>query len=194
MIKHRTWIAIAVTSLFVVAHSEIQTTVVDAGTIVTSKGYNIATKDLNEGSSLRRSWVTFNDTNCPITITEPAFSVKGRSGDFSFRAEGSMKALVPVSAFEIHILLFDVFGSPMKNLSATVIKDYGADDDIPLSGTWDIGWTHAERLLTAVVYVANVRTQAGAIWQYSEVEVPKTVLQLDLMAMGADKEPKGSLE
>lgn len=172
MIRHKSWIsAVAVTGLAILAHSEIQTTVEDGGTVVTSKGYGFDTDDLNEGASLRRSWVTLNDTTSPISITKATFSVVGRSGDFSLRTTGQMKPSVPISAFEIRLLLFDVFGSPLTSASATEIKDHDAGDEVPLSETWDLTWTHAKELLTVVVYVASVRTQAGAVWHHREEEI-----------------------
>lgn len=191
MIRHRSRaVAVALTGLAVLAHAEIQTTVEDGGTVVTPVDDQFEIENLNEGSSLRRSWVTLNDTTSPIAITKATFSVVGRSGDFSLRATGQMKPSVPVSAFEIHLLLFNVFGSPLKGASATEIRDHDAGDSVPLSGTWDLTWAQAQELLTAVVYIASVRTQTGVVWQHRKEEIAQSVLQLDLMAIGEDWEAK----
>lgn len=191
MIRHRSrTVAVALTGLAALAHAEIQTTVEDGGTVVTSEGYNKLDYDLNEGSSLRRSWVTLNDTTSPIAITKATFSVVGRSGDFSFGATVQMKPSVPVSAFEIRLLLFDVFGSPLTAFRQLKIRDHDAGDTVPLSGNWDLTRTEAEELLTAVVYIASVRTQAGVVWQHRKEEIAQSVLQLDLMAIGEDREAK----
>ena len=187
------WAGVVVTLLSVAAYSDIHPTVEDGGTVVTPKGYNFATEDINEGSSLRRSWVTLNDTECPLEIVEVTFPVKGRSGDFFIRAAGHMRPREPISAFEIRILLFDVFGNHLRSLTATMVKDYDAGDEVPLTGRWTMGWTDVEELLTAVVYVANVRTQEGVVWQYSEEAIAKSYLQLDL-AGTLSKEVKEVLE
>ena len=162
------------------AYSEVQPTLAVGDSVVTSKGYTFETDDLNEGSSLRHSWVTLNDTECPLAIVEAAFSIKGRSGDFSFQAAGQMKPSVPISAFEVHLLHFDVFGNPLTSLSTTVVTDYGAGGEVPLEGRWDMGWAHVEELLTVVVYVARVRTQEGVVWRYDEEAIAKSIVQLGL--------------
>ena len=181
------------TLLSVATYSDIHPTVEEGGTVVTPKGFDFATDDINEGSSLRRSWVTLNDTECPLEIVEAMFPVKGNSGDFTVRATGHMRPREPISAFEIRILLFDVFGNHLKSLTTTMVKDYGAGDEVPLTGYWTIGMSDVQDLLTAVVFVANVRTQEGVVWQYSEEAIAKSYLQLDL-AGTLSKEVKEALE
>ena len=187
--------AIAVLLAFA-AYSEIQPIVTYGGSVVTVIDLEYA-EDLiiNEGSSLRRSWVTLNDTECPLTIVEVAFPILQERRRFNLRAEGWMKPRVPISAFEIKVLLFDVFGRPMDSFSTTVIKDFDAGVRVRLwaSGP-EMRLGQVGELLTAMVLVANVRMQDGAVWQQSEGEIANSILRLGIAPAGegADTPPRAT--
>lgn len=68
-----------------ITSAEIEPVVADGGSVITSKGYTFETEDINEGASVRRSWVTLNDARCPLEIVEVALSTKGWRGDFLLR-------------------------------------------------------------------------------------------------------------
>ena len=173
-----------------ITSAEIEPVVADGGSVITSKGYTFETEDLNEGASVRRSWVTLNDARCPLEIVEVALSTKGWRGDFSFKVDGSVKSSVPLSAFEVRFLLFDVFDQPLLSLSMTRVKDVNSDTEVPLSASWDARTSQVEELLTVVAYVAQVRTQEGAVWHYDETAVAHSVLELGLasdVASSADR-------
>ena len=87
-------------------------------------------------------------------------------------------------------MLFDVFDQPLLSLSMTRVKDVNSDTEIPLSASWDARTSQVEELLTVVAYVAQVRTQEGAVWHYDETAVAHSVLELGLasdVASSADR-------
>lgn len=100
MTRRGTYVAIgAAHFLAVAAYPQIQLTIADGGSVieVIEREYSEDTI-INEGSSLRRSWVTLNDTACPLEIVDVSFRIE--RGKW-LGATGHMRPRVPISAFEI---------------------------------------------------------------------------------------------
>lgn len=171
------WPAVASATLAAVAHADIQRTVKDGGSIVTESGPISDRHTINEGSTLSRSWVTLDDTDCPVALVDAGVVVNGM-GD-RFGAVGSVHPRVPISAFEVRFVLLDIFGNVLATFSKVQIKDLDATTKTLLSeprrqgmqvgADWKASWSEVRRLLTVVSFVAKVRTQDGLVWQYDAV-------------------------
>lgn len=167
-----------VATCFAVAHyADIQSTVQDDGSVAVRGEHPFP--GWNEGSTLRRSWITLDDTSCPLAIVDAGVSVSGGASENQwYGAVGSVRPRVPISAFEVRFVLLDIFGGHLRTFSKTEIKDLGVDDEVILSelrpsgrragADWEAGWYDVRKLLTVVTFVAHVRTGEGVVWRYDE--------------------------
>lgn len=160
------------------AYSEILPSFKDGGSVVIPQEYG---SDHNEGSSLRRSWVTLDDVQCPLEIIDAGISIPGERLNTWFRAAGHVKPRLPISAFEVRFILIDVFGNFIRTLSHTVFKDFSADVEVPLTDSWSVQSDHDLLLVhTVVAFVAQVRTSEGSIWRYDVQELVESFSQIGL--------------
>lgn len=185
----------------ITAHSEVQRTVADGGSVLTRLEHDATERamwshleDINDGSSLRRLWVTLNDTECPLRITDMTFLTEGRSGNIFFKVGGTMRPSVPLSAYEVRFLLFDIFDSLLTTFTIREVNDHDIDAQIPLAATWGVGRSDVEVFLTVVAYVAQARTQDGAVWRYDKNEVAYSILDMGLASDLTSTERTGDTE
>lgn len=191
-----TCIASAVACFAVAHHADVQSTVNDGGSVVvhserSSAGYTTF-PGWNEGSTLRRSLVTLDDSNCPLAIVDAGVLVSRRSpsADHWFGAVGRVRPRVPISAFEVRFVLLDIFGGHLSTLSKTEVKDLGVDDEVILSelrpswtragADWEASSHDVRELLTVVSFVAHVRTGEGVVWRYDEHAISERLRDLGL--------------
>lgn len=152
----------------------------DGGTVVTELGYGIK---VNDGSSLQRKWYVLNDPQSPVEILKAGITTSYKtsqySGEYKYLAQGTATAKEPVAALEIRYLLFNVFGDHMQTLSATVVSDISGEYSLAKSGTWR-AWSENDvsEFLTAVSFVASVRTPDGRVWRYDPAKVLRQVEQI----------------
>ena len=177
------WCVLALAMLAAVADAEIQRTVRDGGSIVTEQSYYT----MNEGSTLVRSWVTLDDTNCPLALVDAGVAI-GPDGD-DFGAVGSVHPRKPISAFEVRFVLLDIFGNHLTTFSKLRIRDFDANAKVLLSDPrpgvragfdWEASLGHVRRLLTVVSFVANVRTQDGTVWRYDDRAIAASLAEIGL--------------
>lgn len=191
------WCAVAVAALAVVAHADIEMTVKDGGSVVTESEPGAFVYMTNEGSTLVRSLITLDDTDSPVALVDSGLAVQSH-GDW-YGPIGSAHPRMPISAFEIRFVLFDVFGNHLATLSRLQIKDFDAGTKVPLSEKYlplgRVGWQAGgtiRRLLTVVSFVAQVRTRDGLVWQYDERAIVESLLDLNLASTPlTDLEEKG---
>lgn len=157
---------------------DIQLSIQDGGSIIVPRESTYV-DDLNEGSSLRRSWIVMDNLNCPLTILDAGVSLENRPRSVAFRATGRVKARTAVSAFEVKFFLFDVFGKVMRILSYDVIKDIDSGAEVPLTGDWSASYSDAN-LHTVVAFVAQVRTMDDSVWRSDDEEIASSIAQLGL--------------
>lgn len=147
------------------------TTAVDGGSIVVELGYGIK---LNERSSLHRKAYVINDSLAPLTLSDFTLSIGYKDRSYVVRTAGTASVNDNVSALEIRILLFDVFGEHLKTLSATSIADRRTGTSI-LTGNEDWSWflssTEAQDAMTSVAFVARARQASGGIWNFDEAAI-----------------------
>lgn len=180
--------AVALAALAVVAHADIEMTVKDGGSVVieSEPGAFAFVYTTNEGSTLVRSLVTLDDTDSPVALVDSGLAVQSHGSWFG--PIGSAHPRMPISAFEVRFVLFDIFGEYLATLSRLQIKDFDAGAKVPLSEKylplgkvgWDADVVILRRLLTVVSFVAQVRTQDGFVWQYDEHAIAESLLELGL--------------
>lgn len=182
-------IASAATCFTVALHADIQATTKDGGSVVVAGDRYGDGSGANQGSTLRRSWVTLDDTTCPLAIVGTGVSI--RQSNKWFGIAGRVRPREAVSAFEIRFVLLDVFGEHLTSLSKTEIKDLDAGKEVILSqmrshgrsvgADWRANWQDVREHLTVVSFVAHVRTQEGVVWQYDEKAIAERLRELGLM-------------
>lgn len=170
------WPAVASATLAAVAHADIQRTVKDGGSIASER----YTTPLNEGSTLSRSLVTLDDTDCPVALVDAGVVIDDDL--LWFGAVGSVHPRVPISAFEVRFVLLDVFGDRLATFSEVRVKDLDAEAGtfLELQESWKASWSNVRHLLTVVSFVANVRTQDGVVWRYDDQAVAESLLEIDV--------------
>jgi len=147
------------------SQAQITTSKVNGGSIVTKLSSNIK---VNDGSTLTREWIVINDEKCPIQLKDVGINSDYITSDgYRFKATGSMNTLEPIAAYEIHHVLYDVFGSHLMSLNNIDIKDINGTIDLSKSrGGWSPSENEVSEYLACVSYVAAVRTSKGVIWRF----------------------------
>ena len=177
--------------LSVSAYSEILPSFNDGGSVVIPGTFS----NYHEGSSLRRDWVTLDDVQCPLEIIDAGISIPGEHQLSWFRAVGHVKPRSPIAAFEVRFILIDVFGNFIRTLSHTVLKDFAADIEVPLTESWSVQSDHDLLLVHKVVaFVAQVRTSKGSIWRYDVQKLAESLHQIGLPAGEALRESKDNVQ
>lgn len=135
--------------------------------IQTTLGYGIV---LNKDSSLKREWFVITDPQSPVAIVgaagvNVAYQAGERysSGEYQYRASYKLAIKEPVTAIEVRVQLFDVFGEHVRTLSAANVAD--ANGELHQNGTWRVlSETEAATAYTSVTYISQVRTAAGKVY------------------------------
>jgi len=174
--------------LFFIAGSaygqQLEVTELDGGSVTTKLIADIA---LNKGSSLHRKWFLINSPSCPIRLDGAGVRTVYGDRNYSFEPAGNIAATEAVTAFEVRFMLFDLWGEHMKTLSGTELHDLDAGTTFALSevGSWRARETDVAQYLTAVGFIAHVRTGDGRTWRaetsaiLQEVEAVKLSLTLE---------------
>lgn len=166
----------------------ISSSVADGGSVITNLGYNIK---VNDGSSLSRSWITLNDTDCPVQIENAGISTRYLE-DYWFDGNGSLSSSVPITAFNVRYVLYDIFGHHIKTLSDKEVVDVAVGEKISLSKSrWRAWESEVSELLTVVAFVAQVRTADGKVWRYDEDAIAEELLKIQIQTTTEDFEPEG---
>ena len=141
---------------------------------------------INKGSTLIREYITLNDETCPLRISpdvgvEPGFLTKNK---LWFTASGNIFPQKPIAAYEIHHILYDVFGQHIKSLSNVEITDLETpkslekDEFFERHISWQAFEHEASEYFYCISYVANVRTMEGEIWEFN---LSKIMLEMDII-------------
>ncbi len=121
---------------------------------------------VNEGSSLTRESILFNDPTCPIQLTKHSHSIKYKDRSFRFVGNTEFQVAKNAKAIQIRTILYDVFGQHMQNLTNSEPRDF-ATGLTTVSGEWLASENDIGELLTTVTYVARVRLADGTQWVFN---------------------------
>lgn len=157
----------------------ITRTVVDGGSVIVRLSQNI---QLNEKSTLTRTWVTLDDPESPLMLETVGANARWVEREYVYELNGRITARAPIQAFRVRVVLYDAFGNHMKTLSGTEMRDMGQGLAINAHeiGRWRATESELSRYLTSVSFVDQVRTTDGRIWIYSESAIRDRLEQLAL--------------
>ena len=148
----------------ILSHGQLTTLKVNGGSVVTKLSMGIS---VNTGSSLTREWIVINDEKCPAQLKDVGINTVYVSSDYSFVPAGNIVLSEPIVTYEIHHVLYDVFGGHIKSLNNLEIADMSGTIDLKKSsGTWYATENQISEYLSCVSYVAAVRTTTGVIWRF----------------------------
>lgn len=145
------------------ANCQLQINKISGGSVITKLGMGVK---VNDGSTLTRDFIIINDTNCPVSLSDVGINtVYGNS--YSFVPVGTINPKEPITAFEIHHVLYDIFGEHIKTLSNQYVTDLITSSALNKYASWYATENNVSEYLICVSYVANVRSAGGTIWHYN---------------------------
>lgn len=163
----------------------------DGGSVVTSLSRSI---QVNEGSTVHRRWYVLNDSSGPLQLSEAGIRTVYREssigGDYAYLPLGKVTAKVPVAAYEVRYLLFDMWGNHMQTLSATTVTDFTGERSIAKDGSWRAWENDVSTMLTVVALVAHVRTTDGKLWEYDHRKVLDALQQVKVKLTEQELNPE----
>ncbi|MDF1614342.1 hypothetical protein [Desulfurivibrio dismutans] len=127
--------------------------------------FSISGIKINEGSSLTRESILFNDPSAPVELKSHSTQIIYKDRGFRFSGSTELDAKQPIVAIQVRTILYDVFGQHMKNLANTEPKDF-SPGTANITGEWRAFDNDITRMLTTVTYVARVRLADGTQWVF----------------------------
>lgn len=160
----------------------------DGGSVVTDLGYNIR---LNSGSTLKRSWVVLNDSECPIQLRVAGIGTAYSEQSYQFKQSGQLSCVEGLAALELRYILYDVFGRHLKTLSSTYVSDLTTGRTVELQelAEWVAWENEVSSFFTSVALVAHVRTAEGRIWRHNEKLLTDELARIELAASSGVLDP-----
>lgn len=159
------------------ADAQITTSKVNGGSVITKLGLGVT---VNSGSTLTREWIIINDEKCPIQLKDVGINTVYVSEDYRFKASGSINTSEPIVAYEIHHVLYDVFGGHLSSLNNIDVTDINGSKDLGKSGSWRPSENEVSEYLSCVSYVAAVRTAAGVIWRFKPEVIKQELSKIQI--------------
>ncbi len=144
--------------------------------------FSISGVKINEGSSLVRESILFNEPSSPVNIDSHSTSIIYADRGFRFKGKTAIKVNSQIVAIETRTSLYDAFGQHMKNLSNSEVKDFSIGN-ANIEGEWRAYDNDISKLLTSVTYVARVRFADGTQWIFDVDN-----LQLALSTLNLEQE------
>lgn len=153
---------------------------------------------LNGGSGLKREWFVVRDPSAPAAVNGTAGITvvykpgeRFSSGEYQYRFDYTVEMSEPLSAVEVRVQVFDIFGRHLKTLSTTEIADMNGK--VALSGGWRIfSENEASEAYSSVAYVAQARTVSGKVYVISTPPLLEQLKKVTARITEADIEPKRS--
>lgn len=149
---------------------------------------------VNKGSTLIRKFITITDKNYPLGLKEVGITTFYNGTGYRFSSVGFVYPHDTIVAYEIHHVLYNVFGEHIKTLSDLEVNDIFEPKDISGVSNWYASENQVSEYLICVSYVANVRTKKGMIWHYDyktiEAELIKIQLKYDEEYMPSKNDDK----
>ena len=138
---------------------------------------------VNEGSTMQRESIILNVPDSPIRFVSASMSFDYKDRRFQYNVYSQLDVTIPITAFEVRHVLYDVFGEHMQNLSNTDPTDI-APGHYSTDGTWImLQENRLKEHLTTVSYVAQVRFKDGRVWRFDS-----DVLSTALGSLNLDQE------
>ncbi len=148
--------------------TQLTVTKSDGGTVITKLSMGIK---VNEGSSLKREFITINATGCPMQLGDIGVTTIYNDPGYRYKPTGNFGTTEAIVAYEVHHVLYNVFGEHMTTLSNEEITDIEGRKEFGRYSSWYASENDISEYLVCVSYVANVRTKTGVIWRYSYKDI-----------------------
>ncbi len=158
------------------ANGQLKTTKIDGGSVVLKLGFGIS---VNENSTLKRDFILINDESCPLTLDNVGVVPNFVQNSYTFKATGSVFAKELITAYELHHVLYDVFGKHIKTLSLTDVTDANGIKVLD-KFSWRAYENQVSQYLICVSYVAAVRSASGGIWRYDIGRIKEELQKIEL--------------
>lgn len=141
--------------------------------------FSISGIKVNEGSSLTRESILFNDPSSPVDLKTHSTEITFKDRGFRFSGRTELNVQQPIVAIQVRTILYDVFGRHMKNLANTEPKDF-SPGAASISGEWRATEHDITGMLTTVTYVARVRLADGTQWVFDAANLQLALSGLNL--------------
>lgn len=159
--------------------SQLAVNKINGGSVITKLGMGIK---VNDGSTLTRDFIIINAANCPLQLSDVGINT-AYTNSYNFVPVGTIAPKEPITAYEVHHVLYNIFGEHIKTLSNQSITDINAATGFSKYSAWYASENNVSEYLICVSYVANVRTSNGTIWHYDykgiQAELDKIKLKYD---------------
>lgn len=194
--RMKTTIAVGILALFIGSAAVVVSEIAreSGGSIKTDLGSVV----LNEESSLQREWITIHDNAIPADLVgtvgvKTIYQSGGRysSGDYMYTADYKVKATEDLTAIELRLLTFDVWGDHVRNLSATEIVDLKAGEVREFHPGWNVfSENEASEYYASIAYIARVRTKSGRVIKADPAIVVEEARKFSEKFQASDLEPE----
>lgn len=141
--------------------------------------FSISGVTINEGSTLTRESILFNDPSSPVQVNSHSMEIVYKDRGFQFSGITELSVKRSVVAIQVRTILYDVFGQHMRNLANTEPKDFG-EGTTSINGEWRAFENDVSEMLTTVTYVARVRLSDGTQWVVDADNLQLALSSLDL--------------
>ncbi|MEI6124521.1 MAG: hypothetical protein WCQ95_12925 [Bacteroidota bacterium] len=155
-------------------HAQYITVKTNGGSVVTDLGNEYK---VNNGSTLKREWYTMNYANCPVQLKDigiqTAYDTK-----YMFTPKGDLTAKDSIVAYEVHHVLYDMFGRHIFSLRNFTCRNIIGKFKFNDFWSWAADLDGVSEYLICVSYVAYVRTADGKIWRFNPVDLRSELSKL----------------
>lgn len=165
----------------------------DGQSVVTDLGSNIF---LNKLSTLKREEFVITDELAPAVLKgSMGFKVLYKTGErystgqYQYSMDYLFIPTEPLSAFEVRVHVFDIFGRFIRTLSSIELADL--TEQKLFTPTWRIlSENEASEAFLSVAYIAQVRTSSGKVYEIDRAAVLEQVRKVNKRITEAELMPK----
>ena len=158
------------------AIAQIHISKMSGGSVITKLSMGIK---VNENSTLMREWSILNDETSPIQTSNLGINTAYAGSAYYFIANGNLSIKEPITAYEIHYVLYDIFGAYMNTLSTVYVGDLVDVNDIKKSN-WYASEHQVSEYYACVSYVATVRNAKGIIWKCNYKKIKEELNKIEI--------------
>jgi hypothetical protein len=119
------------------------------------------------------------------------FESERYGGNYFYKSDYTITPKEALTAIEVRFLTFDVWGKPIKTLTATDIQDMPSNTNQQFSAKWSVfSENEASEFYASIAYIAQVRTASGRVIQMDNTPVLQEAQKFYKKFTAEDLEPK----
>lgn len=130
------------------------------GPVTTKLGYGI---EVNKGSTLQREWIAVHPPTLPADLVGTPGITTSHNERYHYDLKAQIKVTAPLSAIEVSVATFNVWGEHVRNLRAEEVVDIepGVHD---YEWRWNVfSENEVSSHYASIVWISKVRTKAGKV-------------------------------